>query len=225
MLVFFIIAALAIFTVEAVLTEVECFGWATLTLIATAVGVHLFHVVDLLTLVRTHAIETIYSVLVYFAVGVVWSFIKWFSFLMGFRDTYRQKKEEFVASKKAEYEARKNNPPPPVDKNARPSWGSPRENDEDKVSLTPPTEAELAAKFVKSLSHYETYRDNPLGSLPKAANNKARITAWMAFWPFSVVGTLVNDPVRRLVDFLFTQFKALYQRMSDALFSSHPELK
>jgi hypothetical protein len=222
LLVFVIIALSGIFILEAVLAEIECFGWATLILIMAAVSAHLFHIVDLLTLVRTHALGTIYFIGLYFIAGVVWSFAKWFFFLRGFLEMYRQKKEEWLENRANHTGAllvgacgRK---PAKV-------YGSVSDKNEAVASLGAPlSDAQLSEEFLESIK-YQSYRDNSLGRQPKASNNKARITAWIAFWPFSLVGTLVNDPVRRLVDFLFNQFKALYQRMSDAIFSSNPELK
>jgi hypothetical protein len=60
---------------------------------------------------------------------------------------------------------------------------------------------------------------------PRAAKNKRSIVSWMCYWPFSVVGTVLNDPVRRLFSFLFKSFKALYQKLSDHVFRNEMELK
>jgi len=60
---------------------------------------------------------------------------------------------------------------------------------------------------------------------PLASQHKGTITGWMAFWPFSFVGTLLNDPVRRIVTFMFRHFKALYQKMSDRIFANDKELE
>jgi hypothetical protein len=72
---------------------------------------------------------------------------------------------------------------------------------------------------------YRVFKDNPLSKRPRAVNNKARITAWMSFWPYSLVGTLLNDPVRRLFNAIFSWVKGLYQKMADAMFSKDVELK
>lgn len=51
------------------------------------------------------------------------------------------------------------------------------------------------------------------------------LEAWMAFWPCSVISTLLNDPIRRLFRYLFNLLKSLYQKMADAVFADDPELK
>jgi hypothetical protein len=192
--IFVIVALIIIFVVEAVLTEVEAFGWATVTLVTTGAAVHFLHVVNLFDLVRTHVVETILFTLGYLGVGVAWSFIKWFSFLIGFRDTYRQRKESFFNSLEAV-----------------------------KADLNP--ESKINQEVFHNSIKFDRFRDNELNQKPMAIRNKGRIMAWMSFWPFSMAGTIINDPIRRLFNFLFNQFKALYQKMSDKVFASHPELK
>lgn len=53
---------------------------------------------------------------------------------------------------------------------------------------------------------------------PRATEHKSRITGWVGYWPFSMVGTMINDPLRKLIDFIFTWFNGLYQRMSNYIF-------
>lgn len=174
-----------IFVVECLLLEVEHWGWATLTLIATGVAVQLTGVANILDFVHHHTVDAILYTLVYLALGVVWSFIKWFSFLMGFRDKFRETRDEWYSTNKV-------------------ALSDP---------LTPAQQSDLDKTFA-----YKSYNGNALLYKPKAAKNKRRITAWMAYWPFSVVGTVINDPIRRLFKFLFNSFKALYQKIADHVF-------
>jgi hypothetical protein len=60
---------------------------------------------------------------------------------------------------------------------------------------------------------------------PRAAKNKRRITAWMAYWPCSAIGTLLNDPVRKFFNWAFGQFKDLCQKLADHVFRADVELK
>src|SRR5271166_356280 len=95
-----ILAALAVlFIIETVLTEIDQWGWATVTLIATVVGAHFLHVFRLNEFVHAHGWSTAWYVMAYLSVGVSWSFLKWFSYLRGFRDTFRQFKEAYCKNK------------------------------------------------------------------------------------------------------------------------------
>lgn len=60
---------------------------------------------------------------------------------------------------------------------------------------------------------------------PVASDNKSKITAWMCFWVFSIIGWAFNEPVRRIFDFLFRLFKNTYQHIADAMFKDLTELK
>src|SRR5258706_4888809 len=104
-MILLILAVLFIFfVVETILTETENFGWATVTLIATGVGSVLLHrlwpdVPSALDFVRDHGVFTLVYVGIYLVIGIAWSFAKWFSYLMSFRDAFRTQKEAFLKLK------------------------------------------------------------------------------------------------------------------------------
>lgn len=52
-----------------------------------------------------------------------------------------------------------------------------------------------------------------------ASANKGLIVTWMSLWPFSVVGTLLNDLLVRMWENLYTFFSGLFQRISDRVFA------
>ncbi len=188
-----ILAALfVIFVVECLLLEVEHWGWATVTLILTAVGVQLLHVVDIWGLLRHHTVESLLFVGGYLVVGVIWSFAKWFSFLIQFRDQFRE---------------------------TRNAW-----YEKNGLSLDQELTEEQQRKYDEHFI-FASFNGNSLNTKPKAIKNKRRITAWMAYWPFSLVGTVINDPIKRLFKFLFNTFKALYQKISDHVFRNEVGLK
>jgi hypothetical protein len=193
-----LIALAIIYVVGCFLVELEYFGWATVVLIASVISVQSLHVFDFLSYVAANALTSAIYATGYVAVGVVWSFIKWFSFLMKYRDKFRELKLKFLTQKQIPHS--------------------------DKV----PVPAELEADFSRFLgSQYSTgdYASLRDGKKPIATESKARITAWMAFWPCSVLSTLLNDPIRRLFKFLFNIFKGLFQKLSDFVFKNDPELK
>lgn len=71
---------------------------------------------------------------------------------------------------------------------------------------------------------YRNVSGYPLKTKPLASKSKSKIVAWMAFWPCSMVGYVLNDPVRRLFNALFALLKGSYQKMADRLLND-PELK
>lgn len=177
-----LLCILAVLLVASIIaTEVESFGWATLTLIAGAVATHFLLDVNVLRWVSTHALDTGIYVLCYLGAGVLWSFLKWFSFLLRFRD----KSTEAKADLQRRYT--RNHP----DYDWKPDLGS----------MTP-----------------REFYPNAFGKIPQASNNKKRIIFWMSLFPVSIIGTLLNDPVRRLFKFLFNRFHRSYQFIADKVF-------
>jgi hypothetical protein len=194
-----------LFVVECILIETEGFGWATVTLLlslgASVVLGRWFHVYSVVDFIRDNGVFTLAYAGAYVVVGIAWSFGKWFSYLMSFRDAFRTQKEAFLKSKGL-----------------------------SGLVPTAPVPQELQAEFKEFVQHNARWTDQHRSQLfdmerPRASKNKARITAWACYWPFSFVGTLLNDPVRRLFNLLFNWFKALYQQMSDWVFRNDGELK
>lgn len=56
------------------------------------------------------------------------------------------------------------------------------------------------------------------------SNNKARIMGWMAYWPFSLLGTFVGDFMHRVLTTMYKMVAGLFQRMSDGMASRYDEL-
>lgn len=163
---------LGLFILATILTETESWTMATLTLVGTVFAMHHFHVLDVYGYVQANLFETGMYLLCYIGTGVVWSFVKWFSFLYRHRDKVREAKETFAEAYKVSGHG--------------------------------------------TVQDYLLHRG--LHKRPNAADNKSRIVAWMTFWPFSLVGTFLNDPVRRLFNALFNRFKHLYQQAADHVF-------
>lgn len=195
---FAFIGLVVVAIVATVLTENEKFGWATVLLVGSVALSQWLHIFNFFAFASQHALATVLYALGYVGVGIAWSFVKWFSFLLGARDRYREWKSNFLTNQ-----------------GLNPNGQLP----EDKVK---------GFKEWIAMKHGYGYRD-PVADLvngkrPRASNNKARIVSWMSLWPCSCIGTLLNDPVRRLFNYLFNAFKSLYQKMSDRVFSKDVEL-
>jgi hypothetical protein len=48
--------------------------------------------------------------------------------------------------------------------------------------------------------------------------NKSRILVWMSYWPLSGLWTLINDPMRKLFQFIQMKFAGTYQKMATNMF-------
>lgn len=85
------------------------------------------------------------------------------------------------------------------------------------LTLTP----ELAAKlmdYLDELNRFKVVEDCVTATPPEAHDYKAMLTRWATYWPFSIIGTLLNDVVRRSWTYIIRLLQSTYQRMANYVF-------
>lgn len=55
---------------------------------------------------------------------------------------------------------------------------------------------------------------------PQISEHKMSCYIWIAYWPFSMVWTLIDDPVRRLVKWIYRKISGTLQNISDAVWKN-----
>lgn len=59
------------------------------------------------------------------------------------------------------------------------------------------------------------YGEDAIEIRPDVTQHKAQIYMWMAYWPFSALWTILNDPIRRIFRAIYARIRATLQRISD----------
>lgn len=180
--------SLAVFIAITALVENDEGVWATLVFIGTVLSLQFLSKIPILSYVKMNPGRTLLYVGVYFAVGIVWTLIKWYFFVHNRVVKYNNFKSAFL---------KKNNA----------------------ALLTP----ELAANLADELESGVRYTRDGSGisaSAPDPANHKSDLTRWGTYWPFSVVGTALNDVIRKAWDYVYEMLQTTYQRMSKAIFKT-----
>jgi hypothetical protein len=54
--------------------------------------------------------------------------------------------------------------------------------------------------------------------IPRASQNKYRILSWMYYWPFSSLWTLINEPLRKSFEFVYSKIGGTFDKISDKIF-------
>lgn len=54
---------------------------------------------------------------------------------------------------------------------------------------------------------------------PNAKKSIALIMSWMAYWPWSMFWTLINDPIKKAFKAIFLELQVYYQRIADKAFA------
>lgn len=121
----------------------------------------------------------------YFVAGAVWSVIKWSFYVRDRRYRYEEDKMKFLRHHGV------------------------------KGSKIP--NVLLAAWKHRCEPAYTHDRHHPgtLAMVPQVHEHKARVMRWMMFWPWSVVWTIVNDPIKKLFKRIYRAIKSLLQHISD----------
>lgn len=163
---------LFLFCLDIVLVECEWFTFSTICLILTVTSVHFLKIFNIVDFVKHNYIETGLYCFGYIVAGIIWSFVKWFSFLLKYKENLIERVEKF----------KKENPD----------------------------------CLEESVRKHLLDRDYIGASeAPTAKKNKGRIIAWMSFWPMSLIGTFLNNPVKRLFTLIYNSISGLYQQMAD----------
>ena len=146
----------------------------------------------------------------YFAIGALWSTIKWWRYLTGKANNFKVSKVKFI---KRLNQINKDNP------------------DFLQMGATHKTKIpeEINTRFKDfiidelglSYSQRAVNREDKTISeivIPTAQDNKERITTWILWWPTSLFWTILNDPLVKLANAIYDRFQGIYSRISNMVF-------
>jgi hypothetical protein len=162
----------------------------------------------------------------YLLLGVLWATAKWWFYVTNKLHEYKEKRASFL---------RENNlKGSEIPKELQDEWVYWLLNLANRYYRESDTLKQLRAKFLKENNltgdsvptelqdkwyEYLGVDRSLLTIVPQVADNKSRITTWMAYWPWSAFWTLLNDPIRRLFRRLYNNLREFYQKMSDKVFA------
>lgn len=141
--------------------------------------------------IASHAIETVIMILSFFAIGTVWAIVKWWFHVNKAADRYVEFREKWLESHNVKNVTRKTLIP---DDLKGEWWG------------------------IRTYDRYYRYV-NLHDPVLKARDNRSRIMSWMCYWPFSMVWTLINDPIRAIYRRIYRVIQGWLQAISERAFS------
>ena len=205
---------LALFIAFVVLVELEYYGWSTLMCVVSLLSIHFLMKINIIEYIKTNPTTILMLFGVYLAAGITWSFVKWISFLYRFKEYREEKLEEFRARKAREAKRQ-------ADRDAEEASRFAREPRKSAYGLGHEPE-ETEYKHLQNCSFKNT---TDLSKAPSYKEYKGKIVAWVVFWIPSLIGTLLDDFVRKLVTWIVNRFSAIYQALSHKIVGNFPEPK
>jgi hypothetical protein len=128
----------------------------------------------------------------YLSVGVGYGVVKWWLYVLGAADKYRD---------------------------VRYAWLKRNALDESSPNLPAYKDAlKTGVLGAIVMDSWKEYTKNRGLKLPTVHGSKGRIVTWMAYWPWSAIWTFVNDPVRRFFNWAYGRVSGILQRISDRVF-------
>jgi energy-coupling factor transporter transmembrane protein EcfT len=79
----------------------------------------------------------------------------------------------------------------------------------------------LAVSLMKDLASRYAYGEPISAAPPRASQHKGDIIRWMSYWPFSVIGTVLNDFVRKAWNHIYNFTVQTYDRIAAHVFRKY----
>lgn len=174
-------AVIGIFCTVAIANEWP--GRATLAIIAFMIAIHfLGGSLNILAFLQEHLVDSIIAIIGYFAVGSIWSIIKWYFFMKRLSWAYIEMRGTFL-----------------------------RANGYPKATETWQVPENLRDKWLGQVLHtpggWLSVRDVIEA---RVSNHKKRIMIWISYWPFSALWTLIDDPFRWIVRLIYDKLSSIF---------------
>jgi len=183
-----------------VLTEKESLFWTFISFSLYLAFLSTLGKLNVFSYLFYNPVRTLLYVAGYFLIGVIWSFMKWWLKVSEAAEKYKEEKKKFFEKKVDEHE-----------KSSIP------------LNYHRGTVVKKSNDLIDRWQSHIQYKDEI--KKPVAAENKAKISIWIVYWPFSFFWSLLHDIVRRAVELFVTKFQKFYQAISDKAYNKIEPVK
>ena len=186
-------ASIILIIAMAITLEYEREGWAT-TFFSLGIALFLWNFrSDIWTTISTNPTATIGFAVSYVLIGIVWSFVKWRTYVIAVFSKFKEYREDFV---------RKNGVINTENLKEFNEKIDGKFNDPDgyggKVHVYEHSVEEMVQKIA-----------------PLASKKKSVITAWISYWPVSIAATLLNNPFRQFFEWIYSNLSGYYDKITN----------
>lgn len=223
-----LLVELILFVAWVCVVQIERYGWSTFLLILTLVSLHYILKLPIIDYLKENPLSIITWFCCYLIGAIAWSFAKWAMFLGKFKSEREEKLHEFHKIQEDAKERRESN-----DRRDKKTyemrmavWESdtgPRRDFDKPREFKPNPLEEIESQTDWDFLSREYYKDTHLNKAPLFREYKGKIVAWATFWIPSLIGTLLDDFVRKLMRRLVEAFSGWYQGLSNRIVGDFPK--
>jgi hypothetical protein len=206
-------------------------GWCSFILGAFVVCLQLFSPYHPLTYIVHNTVDTLALIAGYAFAGTIWCVVKWMSYVHLLKDKYIDYRNRYIGENpqktRDQYIAEYKTANPINTKDGRQPWTEPApEPNPQQIALQQSRAEEYADRKLEAPDDNAT---SNLGmKLPKTeqermsflAKHKSVIYMWIMFWPFSLIGTIFDDPVRRFCRFVYNRLTGMLSGITARAFKN-----
>lgn len=164
---------------------------------------------DFFSYIAHHPINTLLYIVGYLALGLIWSFIKWWMFTEKQAIIYKEKRCKWLCEMRKDLESRK---------------GRTSQDEKLTAQLAYLENIELETQVPDFLMEEWKRRLSYSFEVPQVHNNKEKIAIWITYWPISLIWSLINDFIKKFVRTLVMKFKDVYQGITMSSFKGIEKL-
>lgn len=169
-----------------ILVEIENTGYASLMFsVGLALILFNYHTI-ILSFLMAHVIMVLLFIIAYSFIGIIWSLIKWRSYVRNIFTKFKEMKDEFI-----------------------------REHKNIIGDNLEEFNRTIGYYFHTSISYHNTIDDTIDAITPIASRKKSTIISWITYWPISMISTFLNDPFRRFFEWIYSLVANYYSTMTD----------
>jgi len=172
-----------------ILLELEYEGWAT-TLCSLGIALWLWNFGGCIWgYISVNPLNTLGFIVGYVVLGIIWSIVRWNEHVKGVFRQFNNIKKDFLT----------------------------------KYDLKWPLDGDNLKNFIRILNKdsktfYEnmTIEEISKSLTPKASEKATVITAWISYWPVSLLGTLLNNPFKRFFQWIYSLVSGIYDKITSS---------
>lgn len=195
------VAAFLVF--ETVMVTKDLRWWAAVSLVAFLAFLQLFTTFNLIQFVADNWMYCLYALGAYFMVGIAWGFVKWESFIGKRKSDFDELKRRFLEDRRVSGKD--------IPAEMQTQWSVHVINHFKGVYASRTSESDLVYNWtpdkIKTLI------------TPSARNEKSRLMTWMAYWPFSLLSTLLCDIILDTWNWIYSNLHQVFQYRAAARFA------